>query len=60
MTTQITSLQEYKDLYAESISNPEAFWKKEAETFTWFKPFDKNVTEEEIQKRENKVKAAER
>jgi len=40
MTTQITSLEEYHREYAKSIDNPSAFWKKEAETFHWFKPFD--------------------
>ena len=40
MTTQITSLEEYHIEYAKSIDNPSAFWKKEAETFHWFKPFD--------------------
>ena len=41
MTTQIKSIEEYKEEYKKSIDNPEAFWQKEAETFTWFKPFDK-------------------
>ena len=40
MTTQITSLDHYKKLYQESVDNPEAFWKKEAESFVWFSPFD--------------------
>ena len=40
MTTQITSLEEYHREYAKSIENPSAFWKKEAETFHWFKPFN--------------------
>ncbi|MEJ6680938.1 MAG: acetate--CoA ligase [Flavobacteriales bacterium] len=40
MTTQITSLEEYHKEYAKSIENPSAFWKKEAETFHWFKPFN--------------------
>jgi len=41
MTTQIDSLNSYKEEYKKSIIDPDAFWKKEAETFTWFKPFDK-------------------
>jgi len=41
MTTQITDLNHYKEIYAESVKDPEGFWKKEAETFHWFKPFDK-------------------
>ncbi len=40
MTTQITSLEEYHREYAKSIEDPESFWKKEAETFHWFQPFD--------------------
>ncbi len=32
----------YKELYSESINDPEAFWKKMAlERITWFKPFTK-------------------
>jgi len=41
MTTQIKDLQHYKSMYRESVQNPEDFWKKEAETFTWFQAFDK-------------------
>jgi len=41
MTTQIKDLQHYKEVYQESVNNPEVFWKKEADTFKWFKPFDK-------------------
>ncbi len=41
MTTQIKDLEHYKTMYDESVKDPEGFWKKEAETFTWFKPFDK-------------------
>ena len=40
MTTQISSREEYEIEYAKSIENPKLFWKKEAETFHWFKPFD--------------------
>jgi len=41
MTTQISSLKEYKELYQKSIDDPQGFWKGEAETFTWMKPFNK-------------------
>lgn len=41
MTTQISSLQDYKDIYQRSIEDPIAFWKQEAETFQWMQPFDK-------------------
>ncbi len=40
MTTQIKSLQEYKDTYKYSVESPKAFWKEQAETFTWKKPFE--------------------
>jgi len=40
MTTQITSLQDYKETYKRSVENPEAFWKEQADTFTWFKPYE--------------------
>lgn len=40
MTTKITSLQDYKDTYQRSIIDPETFWKEQAETFTWMKPFE--------------------
>ncbi len=43
MTTQITSLSQYKEEYKKSVDNPEAFWKEQAETFTWTKPFDKTL-----------------
>ena len=43
MTTQITSLAQYKEEYRKSVDNPEAFWKGQAETFTWIKPFDKTL-----------------
>lgn len=41
MTHKISSLQEYKDTYKASVDNPELFWKTQAETFTWSKPFTK-------------------
>ena len=41
MTTQIKDLQHYNELYEQSVKDPEGFWKNEAESFTWFKPFDK-------------------
>ena len=43
MTTQISSLEEYKKCYAESVENPEVFWKREADTFQWEVPFTKTV-----------------
>ena len=41
MTTQIKNLNQYKQLYKQSIEDPEIFWRKEADTFEWSKPFDK-------------------
>lgn len=41
MTTQIQDLAHYEELYRKSVEDPEAFWKHEAETFSWFEPFDK-------------------
>ncbi len=37
---QITSLEEYKEAYRQSIENPEAFWANVAEHFTWKKKWD--------------------
>jgi acetyl-CoA synthetase len=38
----IKSREEYDKMYKESVSNPDAFWKKIAEQeLTWFKKFDK-------------------
>lgn len=33
--------EKYHQLYTESITNPEAFWGREAERLTWFKKWDK-------------------
>ncbi len=40
MTTQIKSRAQYLEEYAASVNDPEAFWRKEAETFKWQQPFD--------------------
>ncbi len=52
MTTQISSLEQYKSVYKQSIEDPDAFWKKEAETFVWFKEFEEvcqwNFTEPNV------------
>jgi acetyl-CoA synthetase len=37
---QITSLEQYKKVYQESIENPEAFWSSIAEHFTWRRKWD--------------------
>ncbi len=36
----ISSLDQYNEMYKESIDNPEAFWAKVAEDFHWFKKWD--------------------
>ena len=41
MTLQISDLEEYKKVYAESIKDPETFWGTQAETFLWRKKWDK-------------------
>ena len=41
MTTQIKSFEEYQKVYQESVKNPEKFWDKEAESFTWFQKWSK-------------------
>ncbi len=41
MTKQITSLQDYKDTYQRSVNDPETFWAEQADTFTWFSPYEK-------------------
>ena len=37
---QISSFEEYKEAYQQSIDNPEAFWSNVAEHFTWKKKWD--------------------
>ncbi|MCK5309587.1 MAG: AMP-binding protein, partial [Thermoplasmata archaeon] len=37
----IKSMDEYKKMYDESINDPDGFWGKIAEDFTWFKKWDK-------------------
>ena len=41
MSKNINSLEQYKIEYAKSIENPEAFWEKKAEQFSWHKKWDK-------------------
>jgi len=43
MTHQISSLEEYKKAYKESVENPEKFWENQAETFLWRKKWDKGL-----------------
>ena len=37
----ITSIEQYRTEYAESVNNPEGFWEQKAEQFTWQKRWDK-------------------
>jgi len=39
MTTQINSLQDYKETYQRSVDDPEKFWKEQADSFIWFEPY---------------------
>jgi acetyl-CoA synthetase len=41
MTLQIKSLEEYHQVYQESVADPEAFWAQQASTFRWRKPWRK-------------------
>jgi acetyl-CoA synthetase len=38
---QIQSFDHYKEVYQQSVDNPEAFWAKQASTFDWHQPWDK-------------------
>lgn len=40
MTLRITSNEEYKRLYSESVNDPISFWENQAKTFAWKKPWD--------------------
>ncbi len=35
------TLEKYRKLYAQSIENPEEFWREQAQRITWIKPFTK-------------------
>jgi acetyl-CoA synthetase len=41
MTDRIQSLEEYRQEYEKSVSQPEAFWEAKARQFTWHKEWDK-------------------
>lgn len=40
MTLQIKTLEQYKEVYKESVEKPEFFWAKQAETFHWQQKWD--------------------
>ncbi|HNE27795.1 MAG TPA: acetate--CoA ligase [Saprospiraceae bacterium] len=39
MSLQITSLDEYRQVYARSVADPEGFWAEQASEFYWKKPW---------------------
>ncbi|HND87580.1 MAG TPA: acetate--CoA ligase, partial [Saprospiraceae bacterium] len=39
MTLQIKSLEQYHEVYARSVADPEAFWAEQASSFQWRKPW---------------------
>ncbi len=41
MNQPITTIEQYRAAYAQSVENPEAFWATIAEQFTWRKKWDK-------------------
>ncbi len=43
-TAHVSSIEQYNEIYQESIKNPEAFWANIAERISWFKKWD-NVCE---------------
>jgi len=43
MIQKINSFEEYQSEYSKSVSNPEEFWAKQAETFQWKKKWNKTL-----------------
>lgn len=41
MTFQIKSFEEYQKVYQKSVEDPEGFWAKQADTFSWRRKWDK-------------------
>lgn len=41
MKTQIHTLEDYKEVYQQSIEQPEAFWEAQANQFVWHKKWDR-------------------
>ena len=37
----VSSMEQYHEMYAESVADPEGFWSNAAERITWFKKWDK-------------------
>lgn len=40
-TAHVSSMEQYHEMYAESVADPEGFWSNAAERITWFKKWDK-------------------
>ncbi|MEL6593623.1 MAG: AMP-binding protein, partial [Bacteroidota bacterium] len=43
MITRIRTFAEYEEVYRDSVQDPEAFWAKQADSFTWQKKWDKTL-----------------
>lgn len=43
MTLQIKNLDEYREVYARSVADPEGFWAEQAATFQWQKPWKRTL-----------------
>ena len=43
MTHQIKSFEEYQEVYAQSVKDPEEFWAEQANTFKWRRKWDKTL-----------------
>ncbi len=41
MTSQLSSLEEYREAYKRSVQDPEGFWAEQANTFSWIQPWEK-------------------
>ena len=43
-TAHVTGIEQYREIYEESVKNPEAFWANSAERISWFKKWN-NICE---------------
>ena len=41
MTIQIRTIEEYKEVYRQSVEDPEKFWDEQARSFEWYSPWQK-------------------
>ena len=42
-TLKITSFEQYKEVYKQSVEEPEKFWASQAKTFHWRKKWNKTL-----------------